>query len=177
MNALREIIIDKNITNKNINKIENDEDIVCPICLDDIILTQTDIDYKIRTIRCGHHFHRKCIRKWKKHNTCPVCRSSINTKKPKRAFKYVPDVEEDEVTAMELQHLELFGDNDEGAYLIPRYIPLIPTLGETEDAYLPICCNNCFNEIDVDGGEIPRECPLCSCTFCSEDCVSSHNCD
>lgn len=57
-------IIDSSISNESVV----DE---CSICLDDI----TDRT-PIRTLKCGHVFHKGCIEQWfKKYITCPYCRN------------------------------------------------------------------------------------------------------
>ena len=45
---------------------------MCSICLVD------NPKYRNLTVRCGHRFHKKCIKKWLKNNyCCPVCREVI----------------------------------------------------------------------------------------------------
>ena len=41
---------------------------ICSICL------TGNTDY---TTNCNHTFHKKCIDKWKHHNTCPYCRKEL----------------------------------------------------------------------------------------------------
>ena len=41
---------------------------ICSICL------EKNTDY---TTNCNHLFHKKCIDKWKHHNTCPYCRNEL----------------------------------------------------------------------------------------------------
>ena len=50
----------------------------CPICYD--LMTKENT----QTLNCGHKFHKKCIKKWKRNNTakCPMCRGSIQTLSP-----------------------------------------------------------------------------------------------
>merc|ERR1712154_627687 len=56
------------------NQPNNDaEEEVCPVCL---------VDYedgdKIRTLPCGHYFHKDCIDSWLQNNSsCPTCRFSL----------------------------------------------------------------------------------------------------
>ena len=45
------------------------ENIECSICLEFI--------NSPHQLPCGHIFHEKCIKKWKK-NKCPLCRTKIN---------------------------------------------------------------------------------------------------
>ena len=59
----------------------NDESCMCNICLEGIKTDQA----MIRT-KCGHKFHQKCLKKWKRShhtmsNTCPVCRTVISKKR------------------------------------------------------------------------------------------------
>ena len=46
----------------------------CPICLCEL----TDSDEGTTQMPCKHAFHDSCLTKWlKSHNTCPVCRSTV----------------------------------------------------------------------------------------------------
>ena len=57
----------KNLFKYEIKKLEE-----CSICLEEI-LGSSDIELK-----CGHTFHRDCIKEWKNHNnSCPNCRARI----------------------------------------------------------------------------------------------------
>jgi len=43
----------------------------CVICLGGL--------YDVRSISCGHTFHKSCIEKWiRKKNNCPICRTLVN---------------------------------------------------------------------------------------------------
>ena len=45
---------------------------MCSICLVE------NPKYRKLTVRCGHRFHKKCIKKWLKNNyCCPLCREVI----------------------------------------------------------------------------------------------------
>jgi hypothetical protein len=51
-------------------------DEVCAICQYHLNPNKKRKRY-VRTLPCGHHFHGKCIDKWKtKQYTCPLCRES-----------------------------------------------------------------------------------------------------
>ena len=53
---------------------ENDSQINCSICLEDM----TNVDNQTTTT-CDHTFHRDCIDRWlARHNTCPVCRTQLH---------------------------------------------------------------------------------------------------
>lgn len=52
----------------------------CSICLDILY-------HSAKTLRCGHSFHKECIKKWKNSKeysskACPVCRCIFKMKKP-----------------------------------------------------------------------------------------------
>tara|TARA_B100001063_G_scaffold211705_1_gene210196 strand:+ start:435 stop:869 length:435 start_codon:yes stop_codon:yes gene_type:complete len=45
----------------------------CCICLD-------ESEENIKTLLCGHKYHKECIEKWfTKEETCPLCRDEFNT--------------------------------------------------------------------------------------------------
>ncbi len=45
----------------------------CSICLNTYTIPE-----KIRTLNCGHSFHKRCIDKWLNQNqSCPICRQNI----------------------------------------------------------------------------------------------------
>lgn len=49
---------------------ENENPVVCAVCLDNIGHNQTVID-----LSCNHTFHEQCLVNWfLRHNTCPLCR-------------------------------------------------------------------------------------------------------
>jgi hypothetical protein len=51
----------------------NESDVFCSICQEDV-----EIYNLIRTLRCNHSFHERCINKHSKSsNKCPLCRSDI----------------------------------------------------------------------------------------------------
>ena len=54
------------------------EDSSCSICLNPVRSTRHN-----PPIRCGHIFHRECIKKWKAqgHHTCPMCRKVFDVSK------------------------------------------------------------------------------------------------
>ena len=42
----------------------------CCVCLEEM-----KVGEEIVRLKCGHHFHKKCILPWlKKNNSCPICR-------------------------------------------------------------------------------------------------------
>lgn len=50
---------------------------ICSICLDD----EFENNDVIRELGCGHFFHLKCLKEWKKHgDNCPNCRVKIDIK-------------------------------------------------------------------------------------------------
>lgn len=51
----------------------------CPICYDDPMTKENT-----QTLNCGHKFHKRCIKKWKRGNNakCPMCRGSIQSLSP-----------------------------------------------------------------------------------------------
>lgn len=54
-------------------EIKDDEK--CPVCLFEI-----DIDKNLYTTRCGHKYHRECLKPWfKKNDSCPSCRECLIT--------------------------------------------------------------------------------------------------
>lgn len=58
----------------------------CVICLENINGNKTKL-------KCGHTFHKKCIKKWlKKNKTCPTCRCIQIQKRKKRKKKPFPCV-------------------------------------------------------------------------------------
>ncbi len=64
---------------QNLGKYRKNKDVmnICKFCLKSV----TTNEY-IRTLKCGHVFHRKCIDRWifSLHNdTCPCCSKSILT--------------------------------------------------------------------------------------------------
>jgi hypothetical protein len=52
------------------------DDKSCVVCMSEFQTRE-----KIRTLRpCHHDFHQKCIDRWlKEHNTCPICRETVQT--------------------------------------------------------------------------------------------------
>jgi hypothetical protein len=54
-------------------KIEDDYE-ECTICLENVILR----DKKHTITKCNHHFHKECLKDWKKiKNNCPCCRTKL----------------------------------------------------------------------------------------------------
>jgi hypothetical protein len=59
----------------------------CSICLE--VIKKKGIP-SIRTLRCTHSYHKKCIDKWEKEaETCPVCREYIDVSLDKQAIRNV----------------------------------------------------------------------------------------
>jgi len=57
------------------------DDAVCGVCLGDYAAGE-----QLRVLNCSHHFHRECVDTWlKEKNTCPSCRSSIDSNLNHRA--------------------------------------------------------------------------------------------
>lgn len=50
----------------------------CPICYEHMTKENT------QTLNCGHKFHKRCIKKWKRNNNakCPMCRGTIQSLSP-----------------------------------------------------------------------------------------------
>ncbi|KAK4237722.1 hypothetical protein C8A03DRAFT_15768, partial [Achaetomium macrosporum] len=49
----------------------------CVICVDDMVKGE-----KAAVLPCDHFFHGECVTPWlKQHNTCPVCRRSVEVEK------------------------------------------------------------------------------------------------
>jgi len=58
-------------------EVEDEEDKVCPICLDECDEGDEEI---IQSKHCSHIFHKDCIFDWlEKHSDCPVCREHMIT--------------------------------------------------------------------------------------------------
>jgi hypothetical protein len=69
----------------------------CVICLDDIKVVTYNTP-------CGHYFHRRCVLPWiKAHNSCPICRKSIDKNKP-IILCSANDIDEDYEYALNLQN-------------------------------------------------------------------------
>lgn len=53
----------------------------CVICLNNIHIGK-------KKLKCGHTFHKKCIKTWlKDENTCPICRKEIKKKYKRKIIK------------------------------------------------------------------------------------------
>ena len=62
----------------------------CVICVDEM-----SVGDKASVLPCSHFFHGECVTPWlKQHNTCPVCRRSIEPEpiKPAKAAEFAHDV-------------------------------------------------------------------------------------
>ena len=65
----------------------------CPICYDTISAKDSKVT------RCNHEFHNSCLERWTRdHSTCPMCRTLIVPKPPKkpislymRPFSFIQD--------------------------------------------------------------------------------------
>ncbi|EPS69452.1 hypothetical protein M569_05316, partial [Genlisea aurea] len=54
---------------KKSNEAQDEEEDICPTCLDDY-----DADNPKMVAKCGHHFHLVCILEWMERSpTCAVC--------------------------------------------------------------------------------------------------------
>lgn len=74
-NIINNIPVTKYVRRTDLMPNENNE--VCPICLDEFVQDQ---DVKIFPCNGQHMYHKTCIDKWLTINTtCPVCRSNITT--------------------------------------------------------------------------------------------------
>jgi len=72
---------------------------VCTVCYDNIYILYLRLP-------CGHKFHRKCIAPWaNEHNSCPLCRESIDKSKPINKCR-IDTIDEDHETALRLQEEE-----------------------------------------------------------------------
>jgi hypothetical protein len=64
----------------------------------------------IRTLKCTHSYHKKCIDKWEKQSeTCPVCREYIDTSLVKQAIrnKNIERLRIDRLRVQEREDMEL----------------------------------------------------------------------
>jgi SUMO ligase MMS21 Smc5/6 complex component len=69
---------DTDIKNLEINKLENNLNIDCSICISALIK-----DDEIIKTKCNHTFHKDCIIKYLKeyNNKCPICRTEVGKTK------------------------------------------------------------------------------------------------
>ena len=50
-----------------------DDPVPCAVCLETPV-----VDERVRTMRCGHGYHRRCIDRWfENHVTCPICKHEV----------------------------------------------------------------------------------------------------
>lgn len=107
----------------------NQYNVGCSICLDNF-----DNKRPTCSIRCGHIFHTKCVKKWlKKNKSCPVCRAdsldakirptffTVNVTENRREIKQTTD---DTYDASAEMNQPKFHTNREICYRNP--IPLMP---------------------------------------------------
>lgn len=72
----------KKLERKPVDKemLENQDKTECSICIDDI----SEGDMAL-FLPCKHWFHEQCVVLWlKEHNTCPICRTPIETREERR---------------------------------------------------------------------------------------------
>lgn len=72
----------KNLERKPVSKemLDNQDKTECSICIDDI--SEGDMSLYLP---CKHWFHEQCVVLWlKEHNTCPICRTPIETQEARR---------------------------------------------------------------------------------------------
>jgi len=75
----------KKLNKNNMTEKENDENIICAICLDSIdIKTYNKNGNKFINTSCKHIYHTDCLQEWVKQNVqqgnspeCPLCRENI----------------------------------------------------------------------------------------------------
>lgn len=54
--------------------LDNHEKLECVICQEELLVSDD-----IRTLDCGHSFHKKCIDAWRRvNNNCPTCRDNLS---------------------------------------------------------------------------------------------------
>ena len=83
----------------------------CPICYDLMSKENT------QTLNCGHKFHKRCIKKWKRGNTakCPMCRGSIQSLSPESQISSIASNGSDSVNFIDLGDVSddiIFSDDD-----------------------------------------------------------------
>lgn len=72
----------KNLERKAVDKgmLDNQDQTECSICIDDI--SEGDMALYLP---CKHWFHEQCVVLWlKEHNTCPICRTPIETREARQ---------------------------------------------------------------------------------------------
>jgi len=61
----------------------------CVICVDEMVKGE-----KASVLPCNHFFHGECVTPWlKQHNTCPVCRRSIEEEAHEKPAKTVDEID------------------------------------------------------------------------------------
>ena len=81
------------------NQKEQENDIICSICFEDIC------DYKTS---CNHEFHERCIQPWlRSNNTCPNCRTVIN---PSIRLSNTPRYRLENIARLYYRHINIFHD-------------------------------------------------------------------
>ncbi len=135
----------------------------CPICYEPMTKENT------QKLNCGHKFHKKCIKKWKRNNTakCPMCRGSIQTLSPESQISSIAsngshdnfidlgDISDDinfDESDFDIESLPMLTDPDEEyTYFWDRDGRIDQDMIYDED-YQPIGYRDSFNEeafIDV----------------------------
>ena len=68
-------MVERQMTKKTLKEQTANEENTCPICLVDFETEDEIITLK----KCGHYFHKDCIKDWlqKASLTCPLCRSDL----------------------------------------------------------------------------------------------------
>ena len=79
----------------------------CSVCLSEFCNAET-----VRTLRCGHTFHQKCIDEWlTKQAVCPLCKSDVTAVLEVGPRRQQPDHEPDR----SIQNMSPLADHEVGA--------------------------------------------------------------
>lgn len=150
-----------NKTKKELTKItKRKKRETCAICLEPT--------YK--TIKCGHHFHKKCLDKWKEHNSCPVCRKPIDETKEVKKCRY--DNEEEDVRmareiASEMPQ-GMFQGMDDIIWLEQGLLALANANTTISERLFENHINRILVRCTVCKAELGQDFPVISCSHCNE---------
>jgi len=127
------------------------------------------------TLRCSHPVHEKCIEKWSKYNSCPVCRNPIDeTKTVKKFTKYDNDTEDDEEYALSLYRQSIRENFNPFQGL---FTCVCGDCGNPDQlATFYVSCANCGTDIGMGLTSRVRSCSRCNQWFyCSNECEQAHD--
>jgi hypothetical protein len=138
-------------------------------------------------LKCGHCFHKECLEKWLKYNSCPVCRKPIDEKKAVRKCEYDSDVSNDEYEALRVlqdmlnrEEHAIFDPFDVLLQSLPRYFNRNDSFGpyrrnDTNTISVTLDCRTCQTHLNVDDPAFT--CEACGeGFFCNDTCKSRHVC-